>query len=556
MRHAPNDDDDLDDELDLNDNRSDDGEAEEDPFISPADSSAVPVARSRASKPSPSSCSWRGVARALRCMCVTCLAVVGLAAALYGTFRVRRAQEIDRVVELPFQRLEVRDVPSDDLAAWVDAMWTLKLVSGASGRWKYGAWYKSYDEFVLLHWEDVGGLRCGASNASVHSGPLFIVYHSLFVAEFEAVVRRVLLHKKMSLGYWLVRLASKDEEPAPIGMPSWDWVVDEVDAPRSLPGHFQEQRGSGARSAFSKGLSPEYFGSARGALLDGLFSGWWVSKARNSGPSNEQGFMRSTRITGTGVQRFPTFCRDPRIWSTALSPRATGANSTMTPAEALTCAGAADFGEWSRCSGDMHRQLHHFVGGAIMCDETRKTTPSRNSSSADYYVDETGVVVKMPPSSSSSSGGSSRRRLRLGNRGNRRRLRVRRRADAAEGGVGFGRDGSADDARGGIVGDFGAAMSSVNDPVFFFAHSYFDGEFFRWVASTHTSWATVARGVGTALEACRRDPPVAKHRYRSLLLLATGGKGEPTAKLEKHLSDFARRVSSSIAGGGGEKGGG
>ena len=98
MRHAPNDDDDLDDELDLNDNRSDDGEAEEDPFISPADSSAVPVARSRASKPSPSSCSWRAVARALRCLCVTCLAVVGLAAALYGTFRVRRAQEIDRVV--------------------------------------------------------------------------------------------------------------------------------------------------------------------------------------------------------------------------------------------------------------------------------------------------------------------------------------------------------------------------------------------------------------------------------------------------------------------------
>ena len=94
------------------------------------------------------------------------------------------------------------------------------------------------------------------------------------------------------------------------------------------------------------------------------------------------------------------------------------------------------------------------------------------------------------------------------------------------------------------MGDFDSIFSSVNDPVFFFVHSYFDEEFIHWVSSSSSPpWNAIAARVGDVLKPCRRDAPIAKHRYAPVLLSET--------KLEKHFLDFVRRVSIAGRGGGG-----
>ena len=567
----------------------DDQDAEDRPFISPGSKAPLEVASPPPPPPSlpQSRARWPSWRRLLRGCCCALFALLAVAGGLLGTFRWQQSQEADRLVELPYERLEVRDVSDEDLADLVGAMWVLKRVPGSAGRWKYGPWYKSYDEFVADHWDDVVELRCDASNATVHAGPLFAVYHSLLVAEFEDVVRRVLVYEKRTLWNWLSRGTGaggdkrnkenkKEQQQPPPGLPFWDWVLDEVDAPRSLPGKFQEPRGSDARGAFSRGISAAYFGSARGPLLDGLFSGWWVSKATSPRRSNSQGLMRGTRATGSAVQRFPNFCREPHVWTTSLSPWGGGggggddptAETTTTttrrrtPSELLTCAGAATFDDWSTCSSGIHSQLHRFVGGAIMCNVSSKTNNRSSSSSPTYYLDDGGTVVALTQRSRQRRGRGLQQtpgelqsqqlpqqpqpppppqQQQQQQQQQEQQQVVHRRADADGG---FDVASIVQYAGGSIVGDFDSIFSSVNDPVFFFVHSYFDEEFIHWVSSSSSPpWNAIAARVGDVLKPCRRDAPIAKHRYAPMLLSET--------KLEKHFLDFVRRVSIAGRGGGG-----
>lgn len=87
------------------------------------------------------------------------------------------------------QRTDVRSVSKEKRASVVDGLWTLRRVAGDEGRRRYGNNYKSYEEFVTTYGED---LRVFSRCAAVDSpSAVFLVYHRLFLREFEASLSSV-----------------------------------------------------------------------------------------------------------------------------------------------------------------------------------------------------------------------------------------------------------------------------------------------------------------------------------------------------------------------------
>ena len=302
-------------------------------------------------------------------------------------------------VAASYKRREIRELPETELLSLASAMWTLKRTHGTTGRIRYGKYFKSYDEFVQEHWDDVVALRCG--DESLHGGSaLFGIYHSLLTEEFDNALRSV--DSSSSIAYW-------------------DWPKDLRPELRSQKQDQSNATEDSSNTSFHIKLPP-FFGHANGPLNSGIFSGWKLGPG-NAGHRSGEGLLRNSRITGKALTRFGAFC---------------GLNITLSKLDAVSCSSKESFSDWSLCSSKLHNELHRAIGGAIDCPNDK---PNDEESLKNGMVDN------------------------------------------------------------GAVGDFESALSSVNDPIFFFLHAYFDRSMRLWAARQTQN---LARKHSLSLDAARK----------------------------------------------------
>lgn len=234
------------------------------------------------------------------------------------TRRHVRAWAADTTARRRRQRADLRDAPTEELVA---LLWTLRTVSGESGRAQFGSTYVSYAELVDLHADDA---KHFASCSGIHSSsPIFFVYHRLLLQAVEASLRAVSGNASTSLAVWT---------PTPVD----DDFFNGGPVPADVVGLLGSKPGD-ARRAY--------------AVADGAFAFWPVD--RRDGPD---------RGLPDFLVRYRTYCDRPnatdsfaeRWWQTSQS---------------------RSLDEFINRSHDLHARWHRSLGGAANCRDDAPGTP-------------------------------------------------------------------------------------------------------------------------------------------------------------------------------------
>ena len=193
--------------------------------------------------------------------------------------------------------------------------------------------------------------------------------------------------------------------------------------------------------------------------------------------------LRRSRVHGDGVWRLSQYCGNDVIFNTH---------------DVAACINEPSFAHWSLCSSELHNRLHRAIGGAVNCPL---------SSSTRELVEESVEGGKIIPTRSDSLS------------------QVNGTLHSEE-----------------VDGDFESAATSVNDPVFFFLHAFFDRSLFLWsekllrrssVQSQTTSmssqkrermalWSSFFDELKLAMKPCHQNGAWAHHRYASILFKRSG----------------------------------
>ena len=85
------------------------------------------------------------------------------------------------------KRYEIRDMPSEQWASYVDAMWTMKTLTMEEGRARYGPLFKTHDYMVAIHAVCATSVRGDQG----HFGAHFLSWHSAFSLMYETTLMRI-----------------------------------------------------------------------------------------------------------------------------------------------------------------------------------------------------------------------------------------------------------------------------------------------------------------------------------------------------------------------------
>lgn len=275
--------------------------------------------------------------------------------------------------------------------------------------------------------------------------------------------------------------------------PAQQQLLREDDGPSDPPqNHSVEQPdvfNESAAPVFVAGLSPSLLGSASGdsengfAIANGAFQGWPVARNAQADPSsrrhtNVHGWMRGGGVNSPLVVRFPSYCgREP-------------APLDDDDVRAESCAVADNIETWSACASALHNRLHRYIGGATNC-------------SLDAEPEEIARAPRPSPAPVASAVEAADRQTEAAD------------ATAAVGPYS-------------LIGDFESSVSSVNDPIFFFVHSFFDRQLLSWqvhrsggppacAENDDASWRPIFDALQTALAPCRHDGRWDNHRFAKIL---------------------------------------